>query len=69
MIDWDKETPSQCAERAARRAIDAISRVGTLNTDVAALTDRVEALEHANGQLLAALVELADDIEALKRRA
>lgn len=40
-----------------------------MSTDVAALTDRIEALEHANGQLLAALVELADDIEALKRRA
>ena len=68
-IDWENEPPSMVAERAARRAIEAISRVGTLTTDVAALAARVEALEQANAQLLAALFELADEFEALKRAA
>lgn len=55
MTDWDKETPSQCAERAARRAIEAISRVGTMSTDISALADRIEALEASNRDLTTVL--------------
>jgi len=54
MIDWENETPSMVAERAARRAIESISRCATLNTDVTALTERVDALEG----LCADLVEI-----------
>jgi hypothetical protein len=33
------------AERAARRAIEAISRTGTLTTDITVLNERITALE------------------------
>lgn len=51
MIDFEKESLASVSERAARRAIEAISRVGTLNTDVAALVKRIEALEEQNRDL------------------
>lgn len=44
-IDWETETVSQTAQRAARRAIEAISRVGTLTADLATANARIDALE------------------------
>lgn len=43
--DWKSETVNQCAERAARRAIEAVSRVGTLTSDLAGANARIAALE------------------------
>lgn len=61
MINYEKETTAQVAESAARRAIEAISRVGTINTDVGALTERVASLE-------ATIELLIDEIEKLLKR-
>lgn len=52
--DFEHETTSQVAERAARRAIEAISRVGTLNTDV-------DTLREENAALRARLDDLEND--------
>lgn len=54
MTDWDNEPTAMVAERAARRAIEAISRCGTIGTDVEALTARVDAVE----ALCADLIEI-----------
>ncbi len=63
-MNWEQETVSECAERAARRAIEAISRVGTLNTDFASLGDRVTALEASNRDLMSILGEVLGMLEA-----
>lgn len=52
--DFEHETTSQVAECAARRAIEAISRVGTLNTDV-------DTLRAENAALRARLDDLEND--------
>lgn len=60
MIDWEKETPVQVSERAARRAIEAISRVGTLNTDVVELTARVDGLTELCNVLVEEMAKLIE---------
>lgn len=42
---WETETVPQCAQRAARRAMEAISRVGTLTRDLDMANDRIAVLE------------------------
>lgn len=66
--DFENETVSQVSERAARRAIEAISRVGTLNRDVedlkaenAALRARLDDLEADKTVNEARLTELQND--------
>lgn len=63
-IDWETETVSQCAQRAARRAIEAISRVGTLTRDLAIANDRIASLEARAEETEIALGVLLAMIEA-----
>ena len=43
--DWEALTDRDHSVRAANRAVEAISRVGTLTSDIATLNDRVASLE------------------------
>ena len=61
MIDWDNEPTIMVAERAARRAIEAISVAGTLRTDVEALTGRVDALESLCRDLVEIIAAIAGE--------
>lgn len=51
--DWDRLSDREHSIRAANRAVEAISRVGTLNSDLSALVDRVATIE----ETLALVVE------------
>jgi hypothetical protein len=59
-IDWDNEPASMVAERAARRAIEAMSVAGTLRTDVEALTARIDALEALCADLIEIIAAMAE---------
>lgn len=63
-MDWENEPPSMVAERAARRAIEAISRVGTLTSDLASAKEEIEHLKAKIDDLQSILVEALTLIEA-----
>lgn len=61
--DWESLTDREHNIRAANRAVEAISRVGTLNDDVRGLNARIDALEASNrdlGEVLAAVLGMME---------
>ncbi len=61
MTDWDNEPVAMVAERAARRAIQAMSVAGTIRKDVEALTGRIDVLEALCRDLVEIIATMAGD--------
>ena len=64
--DWSNETTAQCANRASNRAIEAISRVGTLTSDLQAANNRIATLEASQAGLQAAAEAMLLMIEEMR---
>lgn len=63
--DWSNETIAQEAGRASRRAIEAISRVATLNSDLNALSATVGDLSASLEAMATIIAEQQEKIDML----